>query len=75
MTQTVVSDWFQMDEEVTHFCGGSTDTKKMNKPKETQVDTTKWFHPTAPKEESEVLVCKACSAEYKPGEPLTKVGR
>jgi hypothetical protein len=63
-----------MDEEITHFCGGTEDEKKMNKPKETQVATTKWFNPTALDEETKVHKCKACEAEHQPGDPLTILG-
>ena len=74
MSEAVLSDWFSMDEKVTHFCGGTTDEKKNNKPKETQVELTKWFNPTETKEDSEVLVCIACGAEHQPDEPTVEIG-
>lgn len=73
---STLSDWYQLnDEEVTHFCGGiEFDEKKSNKPKETQVEITKWFNPTTLDEETKVHKCKACNAEHQPDEPVTKVG-
>ena len=71
---STVSDWFQMDEEITHFCGGTTDEKRQNKPKETQIETTKWFNPTTLDEETKVHKCMACEAEHQPGEPVTALG-
>ena len=75
MSETVstISDWFSMDEEVTHFCGGRTEDEKVNKPKGTQTDKTKWFNPTTQEEDSDTRTCNACGAEYK-DEKLTKVG-
>jgi hypothetical protein len=58
--------WFKTDDEVTHYCGGSTDKKKLNKPKATQTDETKWFHPTKVLEEEDSLgtvECVACQAQ------------
>jgi hypothetical protein len=77
MSDTVLSDWYQMDEETTHFCGGTTDEKKTNKAdlKVTQTDMTKWFNPTESKEDSEVLTCRACGAEHQPGDPTVIIGR
>ena len=68
------SDWFQMDEEVTHFCGGSTEDKKVNKPKGTQTDKTKWFNPTTKEDDSDISKCNACGAEYKQGDKITAIG-
>jgi hypothetical protein len=56
-------DWYSNGAEVTHYCGGTTDEKKNNKPKETQIPLTKWFNPTTLDEETSVLKCKACSEE------------
>jgi hypothetical protein len=71
---TTVSNWFQMEDEITHWCGGTTDEKKGNKPKETQIAATNWFNPTLLDEETKVRKCSACGAEYKVGDPLTNVG-
>jgi hypothetical protein len=69
------SDWFSMDDNITHFCGGMTDKDKVNKPKGTQVEATKWFNPTdKKKEEDEVLVCRACGAEHGPEDEVVLVG-
>lgn len=73
MSKTL-SDWFSVDEELTHFCGGTTDEKKTNKPKETQLDTSKWFNPTTLDTETGVHTCTACDSTHQPGEPKTKVG-
>jgi hypothetical protein len=58
--------WFKTDDGVTHYCGGTTDKKKLNKPKVCQTDETKWFHPTKLLEEEGGLVkveCVACQAQ------------
>jgi hypothetical protein len=58
--------WFKTDDEVTHYCGGSTDKEKMNKVKACQTDETKWFHPTKVLEEEDSLgtvECVACQAQ------------
>jgi hypothetical protein len=58
--------WFKTDEGVSHYCGGSTDKKKLNKPKVCQTDETKWFHPTKLLEEEGSLgtvECMACQAQ------------
>jgi hypothetical protein len=62
------------DEAITHFCAGTTDEKKNNKPKGTQIDTSKWFNPTTLDEETKVSKCNACASEHQPGEPVTIIG-
>ncbi len=58
--------WFKTDEGVSHYCGGSTDKKKLNKVASCQTDETKWFHPTKLLEEEDSLgtvECVACQAQ------------
>ena len=58
--------WFRMNEEITHYCGGSTDKEKVNKVKACQTDETKWFHPTKPLEDEAqagMVECVACQAQ------------
>jgi hypothetical protein len=78
MSETVSkhSDWYQMEEEVTHFCGGNTLNEKVgvNKPKGTQTELTKWFNPTTKEDDSDTSTCNACGAEYKQGDQLNKIG-
>ena len=72
-------NWFNLNTEndpkkITHFCGGSTDEKKNNKPKETQTEMTKWFNPTTFDEETKVSKCRVCGEEHKHDEPLITLG-
>ena len=70
-----ITEWFQLNGEgITHFCGGSTEEKKNNKPKETQVAITKWFNPTVLDEETKVSKCRACGEEHKHDEAVTVIG-
>ncbi len=58
--------WFKTDEGVSHYCGGSTDKKKLNKVASTQTDETKWFHPTKLLEEEDnlgMVECIACQSQ------------
>ncbi len=75
MSGAVLSNWYSMDgETITHWCGGVEDSKKGNKPKETQVEMTKWFNPAPLDEETKARKCSACGAEWQTGEPLTVLG-
>ena len=58
--------WFKTDDGVTHYCGGSTDKKKINKVAACQTDETKWFHPTKLVDEENdpgMVECLACQAQ------------
>jgi hypothetical protein len=70
-----VSDWFEAEGATTHWCGGTTDDKKMNKadPRLTQTALTNWFNPTTLDEETGVLTCNACGASPKDGEVKTTI--
>lgn len=67
--------WFEGDGGITHWCGGTTDKKKSNKPdlKVTQTDMTKWFNPTALDKDTGVLRCMACGGSPKDGESKTTI--
>lgn len=69
------SDWFEAAGSITHWCGGHTEEKKMNKadPRLTQTALTNWFNPTTLDTETGVLTCTACGASPKDGETKTTI--
>ncbi|MBW2637103.1 MAG: hypothetical protein JRC86_06210 [Deltaproteobacteria bacterium] len=73
-TVNKMGEWFSMDEEVTHFCGGSTEDVKVNKPKGTQTEKTKWFNPAPKEDDSDTNKCTACGAERQDDEKIIQVG-
>jgi hypothetical protein len=65
--------WYRDGDVVTHYCGGSEDKKKQNKPKGTQTQATFWFNPTTVLAEGEVR-CNACSIVMPEDAPCVDMG-
>ena len=68
-----MSDWFEFDDKISHYCGGNEEEEKNNKPKGTQIEMTSWFNPTTLDTETGVITCNACGASPKDDEDRTTI--